>query len=335
MRTVAFSLFLLLAAVCAPVVGQSSPLEEKQKAVLAFEIRMDLVRESELGKSLELADKLSTLPEEMDMSGLESIIGAMSAPENMESAMAMSGGGATPEFFIQLKFKDNTMVEKLMAKAKEDNGGTVEHDGKTYYKPPGDAPDNVMVHSPKSGMLEVGTQAYLFQDNRKVMTAGLMNAWKNSPKDESIRIVADLVGAKALIAEAVAQAKESAPNPMVGEYLNLVDNMKDVSISLNVGEGNLLSIFATGVNSEDAEELQGGVDSLLGMAKMGGKMQVGQMQESDPEGAAVVSEILESLNAKKDGEKVSVIVPKPKGFNEVLVKGVQQAMMMFGGGFGP
>ncbi|MFK7770298.1 MAG: hypothetical protein AB8B55_24015 [Mariniblastus sp.] len=341
MRTVAFSLFLMLAAVCAPAMGQSSPLEEKQKAVLAFEIRMDLVRDSELGKSLGLAEMMSKVPggdgEEMDMSGLESVLGAVSAPATMGDAMAVSMGGAPPEFFVQLKFKDNTMVDQMIAMAKKDNGGVVERDGKTFYKPPsgGGGPDNMMMHSPKAGMLEMGTEAYLFQDTRQLMTDGLKSAWKASPKNESIRIVMDMDGAKGLIAEAVEQAKASAPDPMVGEYLGLIDNMKDISISMNVADGNLMSIFANGVNSEDAEELQGGLDSILGMAKMGGKMQVGQMQEFDPEGAKVLSQVLDSLNAKKDGDRVSVVIPKPDGFNPFLEKAVKQAMAMMPPGLRP
>ena len=337
MRTVAFSLFLLLAAVCAPVIGQTAPLEEKQKAVLAFEVRVDLVKDGELGKALDLGKMMSSLPnmDGMDMSKLKKVIGAMSAPENMDAAQGIAAGGPTPEFFVQVHLEENEVCEMAKKKVEEDNGGTVKHDGKTFYKSPeGDGPP-MLVHFPKSGLMEAGTEAYLFQDNRKVMTDGLMKAWTASSSEESIRIVADLDAAKGFIGEAVAMAKESA-DPTTGEFLNLVDNMKDLSITLDVANSkNLLNLTATGVNSEEAEELHSGLDGILGMAKFGGNMQVQAMKEQDPEGAAVMGSILESLNAKLDGEQVKLVVPKPDGFNAFLKKSIEQAMTMMGPSFGP
>ncbi len=336
MRTVAFSLFLLLAAVCAPVIGQTAPLEEKQKAVLAFEVRVDLVKDGELGKALDLGTMMSSMPnmDGMDMSKLKKVIGAMSAPENMDAAQGVASGGPTPEFFMQSHFEDNEVCEMLKKKLEEDNGGTVKHDGKTFYMPPEDGPE-MLIHFPKSGLMEVGTKAYLFQDNRKVMTDRLMKAWTATSSEETIRIVADLDAAKGLIGEAVAMAKESA-DPMTGEFLNLVDNMNDLSITLDVANSkNLLNLTATGVNSEEAKELHSGLDGILGMAKLGGNMQVQAMKEQDPEGAAVMGSILESLNAKLDGEQVKLVVPKPDGFNAFLKKSIEQAMSMMGPSFRP
>ena len=59
MRVVAFSLFLLLSVVCAPAMSQTATLEEKQKAVVVFDIRMDTIRNSDLAKKLKLTEKLS------------------------------------------------------------------------------------------------------------------------------------------------------------------------------------------------------------------------------------------------------------------------------------
>jgi hypothetical protein len=339
MRIVALSLLLLLGAVCSPALAQTEPLEEGQKAVLAFDIRMGNIVDSELGKTLGLSDKLSGVQAQSgdedapDPANLNRVFGAMSAPADMATAMTVQTGEMPFEFFVQMQFKDAESVNKLLAKAKEKNSGTVESNGKTYYKsdPESGTPAGLLMGKVDEKTVEMGTEAYLLQANRRPFTDNLASALAKAPKEDAVRIVVDLEGAKGLIAEAVAMGKQQAPDPMVGVYMDLIDNMKNLRLSMDLAGENLLTIQATGVNEDDAVELKEGLDSLLGMAKMGLKAQLPMIREQDEDGAALAEQFAKSLTAKNSGEEVSVIIPKPEGFDEWAASAVNQLGALMGG----
>ena len=339
MRVVAFSLLLLSGAICSPVLAQTAPLEEGQKAVLAFDIRMDSICDCELGKSLGLSEKLSAVQaqsggDKPDPSSLDRLFGAISAPADMGTARKVQMGEIPFEFFVQLKFNNAASVQKMLAKAEEKNSGTIESNGRTYYKsdPEAETPAGLLMGKVDETTIEMGTEAYILLDDRKPFTDNLKSALAKAPKDDAIRIVMDLEGAKGLIAEAVAMGKENSPNPMVGAYMDLIDNMKSLRLSIDLAGDNLLTVQATGVNEADAVELKEGLDSLLGMAKMGIQSQLPMIKEQDADGAAVAEQFSKSLVAKNSGAEVSVIVPKPTGFDEWAAKAVNQFGPLMGGG---
>ena len=69
-------------------------------------------------------------------SSIDQVFGAMSAPETLDAAMQMQSGKMTLDFFVQMTMNDPASVTKLMAKAEEENAGTAEHDGSTFYMLP-------------------------------------------------------------------------------------------------------------------------------------------------------------------------------------------------------
>lgn len=336
MRLVRFTflgLMLLVSGIAAPLLGQTAPLQEQQKAVLAFDLRLDLLMGSELAKSLKLSEQVSKMVAQQgddgpDPNTIAQVSGALSAPENMEAAQSFSngGGGKLPiEFFVKMKFKDKESAAIVMAKIIEKSPEPFERDGKTYYRPKDEgAPENAVVHQFDATTLEFGTEAYVFHpNNQKVFTEALTAAWTEMPKNEAIRLAVDMAGASALLAEAVEFGKQ-AGDPTVAGFLDLVDNMKNLRLSIDIASANLITLRSTGVDSEQAEELQGGLDALLGMAKMAGGMQVNQLKQQDPAMAGVMETILKSLEAKVDGTEVSVVIPKPAGFEEAIKNTVEK-----------
>jgi hypothetical protein len=254
----------------------------------------------------------------------------------MAAAMQMQAGTLPIDFFVQIKVNDEATVNKVMAKAEEENVGKVEDNGKTFYKMPAEngGPEGIMMRKVSATSLEVGTEKYLFRPDRTPFTANLQSALKNSPKGD-IRIVMDLEGAKGLIAEAVEMGKQNPPNAMVPAYLDLVDNMKDIAISINLSEGDLMALKATGVNEADATELKEGLDSLLGTAKLAMQGMLPMLREQDPDGAAVVEKLAGTLNAKSEGTTVSINIPTPDGFSEWVIKQAAMMQQMMGGGMAP
>jgi hypothetical protein len=329
-------LFLLSSAIVSPLLGQTAPLEQNQKAVLVFDLQMDRFLDSELATSLGLADQIAGMAAQQgddgpDPTTIKRVSGALSAPESMASAQDLAMGGMPMQFFVKVQFIDSASASDAFGKIVAKEPPSFERDGKTYYRQPGDdGSKQTVMHQRDETTLEFGTETYVFHPTQQVFTDGLVDAWKMAPEGQAIRLALDVEGLGGLLGEAVELGKQGG-NPLVGGYLDLVDNMKNLRLAIDVSGDNLFSLQATGVDSENAEELRSGLDSLLGMAKMGGMAQIGQMKEQDPDTAAVAEELLKSLKATAEGSEVSVVIPKPAGFDEA----VKNAAQNFGPGGAP
>jgi len=327
MRTILFSALMLIglfSLIAAPAVSaQSNQLEESQKAVLVFDFRFDKLRSSEAAKSLKIAEKLQKArPQSEYMLNPETIVrvfGAASAPENISELQGLQGGGPMPvEFFSRIEMEDaealNETMELLLEKSE-----AVEMGGKTYYKPNDeDAPDNIMAAKVNDTTLEYGTTAYITRADRKVFTDGLTAAWQKSP-DDAVRLAIDLEGASSLIEVAVAQGKEAAP-PNFAPFIDLLSAASDLRISMDFDGANLLTIGTTGKSESEAEDLEGGLNTLVGFGQMFGTNAVQGLKQRSEELGTMAEDVLKSLEAVRDGNSVTLAVPRPEGFAEALQK---------------
>ena len=84
------------------------------------------------------------------------------------------------------------------------------------------------------------------------------------------------------------------------------------------------------MSESEAEEVRGGLDSILGIAKMAGGAEAAAVKQQDEAAGAALEAILKSLEAKTEGTEISVVIPKPAGFEEA----VKSAVSTFGGGLG-
>ncbi len=323
MRTALLFSLLLVGLLSAPVQAQSIPIEENQKAVLAFEFRLDKLRDSELGTALNVKDKISDWAAQQDEEGpdpttITRIFGVASSPENMDQAQTFATGQVPIEFSVKIEFIDAESASNFVEMTKEKGAEEVEKNGKTYYRPTDEsAPDGVVMHLATSTTVEMGTDAYVFNgDLGQILSTGLDDAWKKVP-DDAIRLAIDLEGAKDFVAEAVAMGQENAEG-MVAAYLGLVDNAKNIRFSLDLSSKSILTLQGTCTSESDAEELRGGLDSMLGMAQMSGGMMVGQLSQMDEAAGAALKELLDSLKATSDGAEVGIVIPKPAGFDDAV-----------------
>ncbi len=342
MRVVVLSLLLTLGAIVAPAFAQSS-LQENQKAVLVFDIRMDMLISSPLGKKMKFGELMSQAQKQSgqpgDPSKLVRIFGAVSAPESMAEVAGVQPGGELPvEFFGRAKYQDAASAKEAFDFAVQGNVEKVEKNGRTFYKAiEGDGsgmPPGLIMHQVDDTTLEIGTEAYVFHDDRKVFTDNLQTAWSKSP-NEAIRISMDIKGAKGLIAELIEEGKKSAPNPTFEAYYDQIANISHMGISFDLAGKNLLSLRTTALDSEKAEELKGALDSLLFIAQEGGQSALPMIEGAMPEVKPVVESLLGSLVAKIDGADVSVIIPRPDGFEEAIEAAGKIVPMMMGFGAGP
>lgn len=324
MRFTILPALLLVALVVPNLHAQSNQLEKSQMAVVSFDINLDKIRNSEMSKTLDLESKINDAApksDSLDPASIKRVFGAMSAPESMEEAQAYKGEGPLPvEFFARVELVDSAAAEKAMKQFQE-KGEAVEIGGKTFYKPTDDgAPEGMLAHLVDGSTIEMGTEAYLLRADRKVFTDGLTAAWKKAP-NEAVKIAMDLEGSAGLVAELQEMAAASGP-PNFAAYYELIGAISDMHITIDMDGDNLLTLGLTGKSESEAEELEGGLGSLIGMGQMLGMSQVGQLKQMSPDLGAMAEKILEALKAGREGKDVSIKVIHPEG-----LAGAIKAMM--------
>lgn len=333
--TTIFSVLLAIVATC-PVFAQSIPKE--QQSEVAIEIQMDRFRNSPLydtmKDAIEQSPAMAQAPSDFDWEKVESVFVTFALPEDVNGMMAIQGieqGGELPtEMFARIKFSDSAGADQMLSMIKDDSEmKTI--DGKTYYAPKqdGDGPRNILAEQVDDTTLVFGTEKYLTTGvGNHLMSSGLQAAWGKMPND-GFRLAIDLQNSSELIEEAVEMAKaQTADNPMVAGFINLILNVNDVRLSMDLAGGDLLTLAATGKDDENTKKFHEGFDGILGMGKMFGAGGVEQLKEQSPEAGRVLGEILNSLSAKRDGNDVVVAIPKPEGFEEAI-----QGLIPAGGDF--
>lgn len=322
MRTILFSALMLIGLFGAPTVSaQSNQLEESQKAVLVFDFRLEKLKSSEVAKSLNIAEKIEQArPPSGDMPSPDKIVrvfGAVSAPEDISEIQGFQGGGPLPvEFFSRIELEDAAALNEAMETIME-KSDAVEMGGKTYYKPnEEDAPDNIMATKVNDTTIEFGTTAYITRADRKVFTDGLTAAWKKSP-DDAVRLAIDLEGAESLIEVAMAQGKAAAP-PNFAPFIDLLGAASDLRISMDLEGENLLTIGTTGKSESEAEDLAGGLNTLVGFGQMFGTQAIQGLKQQSEEMGNMAEGMLKSLEAVQDGDSVILAIPRPEGFAEAV-----------------
>ncbi len=309
----------------ASAVAQSPPeLTDKQKAVVAFDVRMDRLMAGANDAGIDTS-QVGDAPLDMPMEGIKAsdikrVFGVVSLPDNIEQVMMMDQQDDLPmEFLVRIEFNDAAACQTAEDNLKAIEGtGTVEFAGKTYYSPPeGQGPQNLVGHRVNETTFQFATRNYGFQESLNMRTDGLIQAWKQVP-DDAIRLAIDLETRGELIQQAVEMGKQGMP-PMAAPFMDLIDNAKSMVISMDMGHDNLLNLVATGVDEDQAEELRSGLDSLLGMAKMAGTAGLAQAGDQMPEVTDVAKQLLDSLKATREGNIVRVAIPKPEGLGEAIM----------------
>lgn len=326
--SVALAAIITCLFVWSPCYGQSLP-KEKQ-AELAFEIRWDALRGTPLYEMMaqNIEEIRSEMPGEIDIDKINRIWGAIQFPETIDEMEAMDnmqpGDDFPVEMFVHIEFADAEAADAAM-KVINEEADEVEKDGKTYFAPKeGDeAPANLIGHRLNSTTIEAGTEGYVLAGaGEKVFSSGLGTAW-DSFDGEAIRVAFDLDNARDLINQGLEMAKADAP-PMAHGMLDLFNKANDFRIAIDLKDGgNILKIASHGTDEEAAEELRSGLDGMLGMAKMMGGGAVEELRAQDEGLADVMSAILSSLNATRDGTNVEIAIPKPDGFEDAI-KGIME-----------
>jgi hypothetical protein len=321
-----------------PLLGQSIPKE--QQSEVAVEIQMNRFRESPLyeavKKGIEQSPAMANAPQDFDWEKIESVFVAIALPEDIAGMMALQNMEQTREFptemFARIKFVDGAGADQMLGMIKDESEEKM-IGGKSYLAPKedGEGPKNLLAHREDDTTLVFGTENYITTGvGNHLLSAGLQTAWGKMPND-GFRLAIDLQNSSGLIEEAVEMGKQSADNPMAAGFMNLILAANDIRLSLDLSDGNLLTLAATGKDDAKATELQSGLDGILGMGKMMGAGGVEQLKQQSPDAGRVLGDIINSLTAKRDGNDVVVAIPRPEGFEKAVME--MMAMSGMGGDF--
>lgn len=325
-------LCLLIAFMASPLMAQSSDTQ----ATMVFDINLEKIVNSPLGKELDLKSKMAMIPEP-DMTKCTRVFGASTIPADMQALQALQFGNMEGiDFFVQFGFQDADGAKSMMVQPMEENDGVVEKDGKKYYKAPvaKGAPEGVMIVQAADKKVEIGSEAMLYRSNDMPFTGPLKTGYEKAG-DNAIRIVMDLETNATLVEDIIETAKAEGGNPMVGEMVSIIKKMKTLAILIDFNNKNLVTVQSIAKSPETAKDIKEAMDSLKFIAQTGLKAQAAQIKQMDPDAAKMATTVADSMSVAASGSQVSFVVPRPEGFEKTVGKAVGQMMMMMGGMGGP
>lgn len=320
-RTLVISTLMLTLLLGSFAVGQSD-LAENKKAVACVDIRFNQLFESEMANSLKVKSLLDQWSEEQgaempfEPQKLVRFFGAISAPESMDDIMRMQMEvGYMPfDFFVVLQLADEESMDAMMEEMPYTE--TIEKNGQTFYL---GEPEGVLIQRKNSTTLAMGTENFLLAEKFKdTFTEKLKSTWGQA-NDAPIRLAVDMETPIGLIREVMEMSKEGAP-PMFAPMIDVVDNAESMTLTINPDADGFFAFQAMGVDVENAEELRGTLDGLLGMAKMGMNQEIAQMKDEAPTVAETLQSVVDGLRATGEGREVNIVLNKPEGLEEAITE---------------
>ena len=330
-KMIAAAVFCLATLVCQVDVSiAQSDLADEDRATAMFDLQMSRMMEGEFAKAMgdEFADMMPETEEgEVEPEDIKRVSGMMTLPNSMEEFQKMEMQPfAGMDYLFKMELNDSEATDKALAKMKEE-GDSIEVDGETYIT--NNEVEGMLIRKINDTTIEIGTQKYLTQGTRDLLSTNLKAAF-NKTDDVGFRLVLDLESESDLVAEAMAMATtESGGDPMAAGMIQLMDNMSDLRLTFDLDAGTMVSLSMTGNNEEDAAELQGGLDGILGMAKMFGGGAVNDIPDAELKEAA--SGIISGLQATRNGNDVSINIARPENLVEAVKAAIDMGPMGPGG----
>ena len=316
-------LALLFLATMVPLATAQTDLPNEDKAVFCLDVQVNKILESKLAESLG-EEMVQEITEGMDLpvpaENYVRIFGLMGAPNSMQEAM----GSKEIPFNMMFEFQmvDAESAKELFEFMQLDPETSQEIDGVKYLSPPPFAPQNIIAGITNETTVVFGTKDFVLAGSRMdLFSEELKKSWGRHTVDLPLRASLEMVSKADLIAEAVTMGGEGAP-PFMAPMLGLVDNFESLNLTLDLSGEELLALRGLGKSDTDAEELRGGLNGLLGMAKLGASGMQAELQKA-PKAAAMLDGVMKDLNTSGEGREVNIIIGRPAemeaGVTELLV----------------
>jgi hypothetical protein len=294
------------------------------KADIVFEMQPAKLVGSELGKKFGWKQMLDQQGAAMaaqgdpDFGKVVKVFAGIQSPDNMEDIQKLQMGQGDIQFFVQVEFADAESATTMLKKPMEDNGGVIEKNGKKYYKAPEGqgVPNNTVAYQVDEKTIAMASDGFAYNSSMAI-SAGALKSWKAMP-EEAIRLTIDGVQARDFMKSLAEEGKKNAPTPMVNAFFDLLPGMDSISLSIDLSSKNLLTMNAVGADQEKGSDMGDALQGLLTLGIGPAKQQLGALKQQDAESAAVLMNLLDGINVKKDDRSVVLSIPRPEGFEDTV-----------------
>ena len=322
MKSLVLSRSMAFAAVFAVLSTARAQVPAEKQSVIAFDVQIAKLRSGVLfqkafGDEI-LKNMFRNQPQELgglDPTKLDRVIGSVGYPKSMMDVISAEQKGEIPmELFVRMLAVDPEMIKTTYSEM-EKVSNPVEKNGMTFLYPRNDGPTNISVCKIDAKTLELATDLYAAQETRNFRTPTLTETWSKLP-NYPIRFAVDAKTAEDVIKQAMDMAGNEL-QPIAG--LIPLQTIGSVGLAVNVEADPILSLELTGKSDEDTQTLETALNGLLAIAKASSQQAAAQ---ASPEMKQVITEIMNSLAVKRDGNSLTMSIPRPNGFDDAFVSAI-------------
>ena len=330
MKVASRSCFYLSAALVVVAVSFMSGLNAQaqvpaeNQSVIAFDVQLAKIRAGEFFKKMD-GDTLLTqidTPDEVDLTKMDRVIGSVGYPNSVQELATMGPGSNIPmEFFVRIFWSDEQVADELYADFKG-KSRIDSLNGQECLRPDSNNdPQNISIRRIDTKTIEMGTDLYAAQKSRQFQTPPLAAAFKKLPK-VPVRFAVDALSAEAFVKEALQFAGQAMP-PEAAMMLSPVENIATIGFAADLEGNNLIVLNIEGKDDQMTSVLENTFNGLLAMAKASGAQAMDQAPSKEI--ADVGKQILDSMKFTRSGNTLSMIIPRPEGFDGAFTEAIQKA----------
>ena len=325
--------FAAVAITTAPVFAQSDT--RGAKADVAMEFRPSKIINSPLGVTMGFAAQIAENREKAgapDLKTLERVFTGLVAPANSEGLEEIQAGKKNNlQFFARLEFSSAESASVMLEQMKKGSSGNFEKNGKTYYTPPESAnmPTGTVVFLANEKVVEIASEGFAYRNNEMPFTDNLATAWKAMP-DAALKVTIDGANARGLLESLAKEGKKSAGgNPIAEAVIDLLPTMNNINLSFDLSSADLIMLNMVGSDEDKATDINDGFQSLLTFAKPAAQGILPMIEQQSPKAAAVFSKLVNGMTVKRESKSVTLHIPRPEGFEEVIKESLPSAQRAF------
>lgn len=324
-----FSLTLLVTLLSTPIFGQQD-LPENHRAVAAFEVRLDQLRESEFAKAAKLDSQIQQwmesehVPAEYSPESISRITGVLGLPDDLGQLFQLrEDDSELPlHFHVELEFSDADGLDTMFAESVFTKDNEFAENGKTFHRIDGFGPPNLAFRRMSPTKMRFGTLSYLRQD-QSVFSEQLTRIWSET-KPAPIRAAVDSVSRVDFIRQAMEFAKQQSPDAF-HSIIDVVDNSDSIRLAIDPDSSHLVQLTATGIDEDNAMELRGVLDGLLGMAKFSMAAEMESFERHNPQMAQIGKQVMNDLRATGEGLEVNINIRMQKDLDTLIASSLFSA----------
>ena len=299
-------------------VGQAQETTARPPS-LAFDLYGKQLAESKLVKSI----PIPPAPNGGNVLAAKRLYGVFSLPSSMADVLQMQPDSPPPiDLLLVGEFDNKQDREQLISDAMLQDSQTTEFNGKTYRMSP--ESEELLMYADDQ-RIEGGSRGYLALPRQSMLSPQLKAAMAELGS-APVRVALDLTEGREVVQEAIDILKQQGVPPLVIPFLDLPKKMDQLMLAVDPDGADLVRLLVKSGNAEDAGFVKKSLDGLVGLSQMG----LAQAPKGDPS-IELIAALLKGTKVTQKENRVSLVITKPSGFDDMLAKSVaaaQQAAQM-------